>query len=221
MKKTNTLALLGLALAATVGLASCDNGPNGPSYDTYINFATLTGDTGKSCSFEVQKSNADAPVTLTANVELNSTFNIGNRYVIYYSNENAGPFAAGPISLESAFAPLGGVATITEADSISVLTSDRINVMYVNNVSKWLDVQASAYLSNGPKAFGVFVDKATVTEEYPEAYIGFRTDNMGAAQQWIFYGSFDITPIKRLPNAKGINLTYTTNNTKTTQKIDF
>lgn len=208
------------AAAAAIFATSCNN-DDGPSNDEYINFATLENRYTGGCSFVVQQNNNTIPATLFSSVELPSGFTIGKRYVIQYSNENAGPFTSGPITLLNAFEPFSGEAKVVPMDTISPLMSDPINNVYFNNVGKWLDVQSYAYVSYAPKAYGVYIDAATINEEYPEAYLGFKSDSKGDGKQYILYGSFDISPIKQLPNARGFNLTYQYNNIKKTQQFDF
>lgn len=190
-------------------------------YDTYTNFSTLSAMGNGLCSFTVQQSNQTSPVDLTASVNLTSGFKVGGRYVIQYSNENAGPYAAGPITLLRAFEPFGGEASILTRDSISTLIADNINVVYKNRIGKWLDVQAYVFLNYAPQSFGLYVDEATINDEYPDAYIGYRSDSNSMANQYAIYGSFNLTTLMELPNVKGFTLHYQYNNTRQKEKFEL
>lgn len=219
MKHIKLLKILPI-ITALVLLASCNTQNDEPVYDSYLNFATLESLYSGGCSFRVQESNSSSPVILTSTSSLPTNFTVGNRYVIQYSNENAGAYVSGPISLLYALTPFGGDATVATSDSISKLMSDNISVPYIKRIGRWLDVQAFASVSYQPNVFGVFVDEATVKQEYPEAYLGFRTD-FSNGSQYVLYGSFNISPIMGFESAKGFNLHYKFNNIWKTEKIEF
>lgn len=219
--KLKILSLL-TAILLILPLASCNSGNDEPTPQQFILFCTLTAKTADACSFQVQKSSETSPVLLTCAEKLPESFIVGKRYVIQYSNGSEdNPFIPGPITLYYAFEPFSGEVNAVGMTEINELVSQPINVYYAERTNQWLNVRSYAYVSNAPLTYGLYLDEETAENEYPDVYIGYKSDFAGASSLSDLFGSFDLTPVMKLTGVKGFTLHYQNNGVKQTQKYEF
>lgn len=219
MNKIKSLLLLTIAVIS-LSMVSCNDKSDEPQLERYTYFATLESIGNGTCSFSVQENSDSQPVILTATATLNSSFKVGDRYVIQYSNLENNPFVSGPVTLYYIIGVFSGDAVIETMENISPLIADPINVLYAERTGKWLNIEAWVSVAEQPAKFGLFVDESTLGDEYPDVYLGFRTDNPGYSSPKTLYASFDIQSLFDLPNSKGFTLHYRFNNAIQTKKFE-
>ncbi len=208
--------LLCALLAPLAVFTSCnsDDDPK-PQLESFMAFVTLTQNNDNGCIFITQEKDDSEVVTYTCSQKLDEkSFKVGERYLINFSNESGKRFQSGPIVFHG-YLPIASSKSQAKPHTlINEYTSDPVNVSMVERAGTYINVEATAPVAYQLREFAIYVDETTVNNEYPEAYIVLKTDNVGASDK-IFYGSFDLSPVWMLSTCKGVNLHYnTTNGTK-------
>lgn len=198
-------ASLACLLTAAV-LGSCTKFKEEPTNAMMMAFATYEGSTDFGSSFTTSAGNDSPLVTLTSTAVLkDDKYTKGDRYIIGYTNATGERYVSGPITLQMVMPIFNGKAERATAEAIEALTGDPIDVTLLERQGTWLNVEANGPIQAKPQTFGIYYDEATADAEYPDVYIGFRTDNTGGVQRQ-FYGSFSIAELWGKETSKGIRV---------------
>lgn len=216
-----TLLRFALAVVATVGLAACnddDNKNSGPSLDgTFQTFVTFVNSGDNGSVFTTTEPGTNVLTTFTSvkkfSTEGDAGLLPGTRVLIYYKNASGKRYESGAIDLRGVTKIFTGSTPLKTQSEISPLLVDMIDVQTLELSGTYINVVAQAACTT-PAAFDVYFDEATVADEYPEAYVVFKSDSQ--AKQRVIMGSFDASAVVSRTSCKGIRVHYMTNSGRKT-----
>lgn len=205
MKLINSFLAAALLLPI-ITLTSCNDSGNDDPLIIYNAFVTYDGSEGNTATFTTQEKDDSDIITFTATVNA-SGLTKGKRYVISYTTPDGSRFKSGPIELYQVLTPY--------QEPYKEATLDEINNLFNTALSKTVSstpgrtgmyINVPALSEFPPKTFGLYVDKATLSNELPDVYIVFDPDSDKSAPVGTYLGSFDIS--KLFENHAGIRLHY-------------
>lgn len=208
-----------LAIIIGIGASSCNSDSNNGYIpdDLCADFVTFVSSNDKGSVFTFQKSGDSELITLVADVKIDTEqIKPGSRVIIQYlPSGGQKPYESGAINLY-------GISRIfnagIEEETLATIESWGHNALKVYTIArsgKYLDFWAEGAYVNSPSRFGLYVDNATLENEYPELYLVYVSDNdLGRNRQ--IYASFDLAKVWDLDTSKGAKVTYySTNGTET------
>lgn len=200
------------ALSIILATTACNSDKTTYTEESYICFATLTELTDSGCTFTVQENNESPEGTLVANMSLDKNlYKEGDRYVIVYTTGGRPAYSSGNINLLQILSAVTGNIQEVPSEDIAQLTADPINVEYSEQVGKWLNIRALAPYLSTIKNCGLYVDESTLKKQYPDVYLGFKSDNTGSLNYRTVYASFDVTSLFGLSGVHGFTFHYINN----------
>ncbi len=207
--RTLMLALITLFGAATFTSCSDDNdGPDFPS-NTLYDIVTFESSNESGTTFTLQKDGDSPLITYHSSRQLSTDDNVkaGARLLIAYTiPDSRQAYTSGEINLLGYRSVYNGDIIVGESDDYaSFLTQDQ-RITYLTRTGKYINVGAEIYVLNAPKTYQLVVDKATLGEAYPTAYIIFISDTTADGTIHQGYGSWDISAVWDLPTCKGLTL---------------
>ncbi|MGM9859463.1 MAG: hypothetical protein ACI31C_01785 [Muribaculaceae bacterium] len=178
---------------------------------SFLIFATYSEATSAGSVFTAQR-NLDSPlVTYTTSVVLDGEhYKVGNRYIINFTNATNSCYESGPITLLYIVDVCNGSITEASSEEIADVSVDPLEFLMIQREGHYINVQAVAYVNIQPTLFNMYVDRATINNEVPDVYFGFKSDVISSQKQ--LFGSFDIASVWDLPTCKGICIHYKANN---------
>lgn len=204
--------LIGAAALLATACSDDDNNTNNPLDGTFSTFVTYEGSSDEGSSFTVTEPGTTRLSTFTSTktfpTEGENALQPHTRVLIYYKNESNKRYQSGYINLRGIAKIFNGDAPIKPQSDITGLRTDMIDVQEAELSGTYINVVAAANATT-PAVFDVYIDEATVEEEYPRAYVVFRTDSPNARQRML-YGSFDIAEVWNRATCRGIELHYMT-----------
>lgn len=201
MKLINSFLAAALLLPI-ITLTSCNDSGNDDPLIIYNAFVTYDGSEGNTATFTTQEKDDSDIITFTATVNA-SGLTKGKRYVISYTTPDGSRFKSGPIELYQVLTPYQEPYKEASLEMIKGLINTTVSST-PGRTGMYINVPARADFP--PKTFGLFVDKATLSNELPDVYIVFESDNTKPSQVGTYLGSFDIS--KLFENHAGIRLHY-------------
>lgn len=215
MKLINSFLAAALLLPIFT-LTSCNDSGNDDPLIIYNAFVTYDGSDGNTATFTTQEKDDSDLITFTATVNATGLTK-GKRYVISYTTPDGSRFKSGPIELYQVLTPYQEPYKEASLDEINNFFN--FNKPLSKTVSStpgrtgmYINVPALAEFP--PKTFGLYVDKATLSNELPDVYVVFDPDSDKSAPVGTYLGSFDIS--KLFENHAGIRLHYYQNATQKT-----
>ncbi len=210
-KLTTTLGAIFAFLLIGIMSASCNSDSNsgGLPADLCVDFATFTKTSDNGSVFTLRKSADSELVTLTAAVKIDTEkLKPGSRVIIHYlPSGGQQPYQSGPIDLYGISEIQNGTPEKASLSTIEGWPSERLKMMSLTRSGQYLDVWAELSFSSKPERFVLAVDEATLSDEYPQLYIVFTSDNsIGRIRQ--YYASFDLSSVWDLPTCKGVSVNY-------------
>ena len=209
MKLINSFLAAALLLPIFT-LTGCNDSGNDDPLIIYNAFVTYDGSEGNTATFTTQEKDDSDIITFTATVNA-SGLTKGKRYVISYTTPDGSRFKSGPIELYDWGMPYqepyqeASLEMIKGLINTTVTSTPGRTGMYIN---------VPALSEFPPKTFCLFVDKATLSNELPDVYVVFESDNDKPSSARTYLGSFDIS--KLFENHAGIRLHYYQNATQKT-----
>ena len=71
----------------------------------------------------------------------------------------------------------------------------------------WINLQTyCTYYKEKPLKYDIVVDKTTLEDDYPMAYMIYEADNSVNADTKVFYSTFDISSVWNRENVKGLKI---------------
>lgn len=203
MKLINNI-LAAAILLPLFTLASCNNDDPDPLiiYNAFVNYQ---GTDGNTATFTTQEKDDSELITFTTTANV-SSLTKGNRYVISYSTPDGSRFKSGPIELYQVLTPYQEPYKEATIEEIQELNANPVSCS-PGRTGVYINVPAVAEFP--PKTFGLYVDKATMSNELPDVYVIFEADDKKPSQAGTYLGSFDIS--KLFENHAGIRLHYQQN----------
>lgn len=203
MKLINNI-LAAAILLPLFTLASCNNDDPDPLiiYNAFVNYQ---GTEGNTATFTTQEKDDSELITFTTTANV-SSLTKGNRYVISYSTPDGSRFKSGPIELYQVLTPYQEPYKEATIEEIQELNANPVSCS-PGRTGVYINVPAVAEFP--PKTFGLYVDKATMSNELPDVYVIFEADDKKPSQAGTYLGSFDIS--KLFENHAGIRLHYQQN----------
>lgn len=203
MKLINNI-LAAAILLPLFTLASCNNDDPDPLiiYNAFVNYQ---GTDGNTATFTTQEKDDSELITFTTTANV-SSLTKGNRYVISYSTPDGSRFKSGPIELYQVLTPYQEPYKEATIEEIQELNANPVSCS-PGRTGVYINVPAVAEFP--PKTFGLYVDKATMSNELPDVYVIFEADVTKPSQAGTYLGSFDIS--KLFENHAGIRLHYQQN----------
>lgn len=192
-----------LLLSVTACVGNKEDDQPIPKY--YQAFATLTDINGNYCTFAVQSSPDAAPTYFYSTLSQTKDLQKGSRYVLTYTKSDGGEFTPGNITIYAIYGTFDGKVTEAPLSEIKEFT-DYVNIIYYGRTGNYLNLQALSELVSLPTTFALYVDEATINDEYPEVYICFKKENGWAQKDATLFASFDISYLMALNTAKGFKL---------------
>lgn len=226
--KTNLFrALSGIMMVLLLlpAFTSCNSSDDNKDRDTiFAIFVTLASQNGDQLSFTAQEDSDSDIVTYTTTLKLNpGQVTVGKRYVLLFTNGTTDkPFQSGPVDVINIYNIYNGSIAAKTQQEIDAASTAPFSVTNITRTGKYLNLEINAETDAIPRAFTVYVDQATLTNEYPVVYIALDADVKGLNFSTLF-GSFDIAEVWNLRTAKGITVksVLTPNFSKTFDKESF
>lgn len=188
-------------------LTSCNDSGNDDPLIIYNAFVTYEGSDGNTATFTTQEKDDSDIITFTATVNA-SGLTKGKRYVISYTTPDGSRFKSGPIELYQVLTPYQEPYKEATLDEIKELNNNPVNST-PGRTGMYINVPVLSEFP--PKTFGLYVDKATLSNEMPDVYVVFQSDVEKPRPAGTYLGSFDIS--KLFENHAGIRLHYRQDNT--------
>lgn len=204
--KVLSLSLMALATAFT----SCDDEDDEPDVpsDAYIDFVTVASNSDSGSSFTISKAESDEIATLTTTSRIAEGFTVGSRALIQYTAEQS-QYESGKIKLYGINSVINGEVKAGTAATTENWSSDPLTMLSCYRTGKYINISGFANMTSTPRKFEIVADEATLSDDYPTAYVLYLGDN-AMAQQLPLYASIDLSPVWGLETAKGIKLVFHT-----------
>lgn len=200
------LAIVTLGFVSTG--CSDDNTPSYPEEDTFFDIVTLTAANDEGFTVTTQKIDDSPIVTLTAaNKKINlELVKVGERFLLNYVSESGVQYKNGPITA-IAYRPILNAKIIegTKADHDSWMTEGQ-NIVSMWRTGNFINVYALAPYSQKPTKYELVVDKETLDDEIPQAYLIFFSDNRYESSPQAHYATFDISSVWSKPGVRGLRI---------------
>ena len=194
---------------------SCnDNKKNiGPDDNSMIDFVTLTSAEKGGFTVTVCKGD-DAPLaTLTfADQKINTDIvKVGQRFLLSYMTESGLAYQSGPATAYAYRPILNAVLTEgTEASTNHWSTyNQEVNMMW--RTHNFINVMAVCDYVAAPSKYALVVDKATLDQEIPTAYLLYEPDKGVEGKTSAYYATFDISSVWSQDKYKGLRVIYIDN----------
>lgn len=215
MKKiTKLLAMVAVAVFAGSMFSSCLKSNEPTPQDTILStYVTYEGSNTLTMAFSTYQYEGSPKVTYTTGIidAFKKELNPGDRMVLWFTNESSKVYESGNIVIQQAFKPFTDTVEYASKETIMTLTKSRAVPVYRNLEGGYMDITMEAALNQKPMVFNVYVDSATIDNDYPDAYMCYVPDHeMGLTRN--FFGSFDMTRLLGRPNCKGVKLHFGWNN---------
>lgn len=215
--KKHSISFLIILFAVVLGLsvASCNSEDDGAMKlpdNLCADFATFVSTNDQGSVFTLRKSGDSELITLTAAVKVDTEqIKPGSRVIIQYVPSGGQEvYQSGPITLYGITRILNEGIEEESLETIESWGHDFLNVHTIARSGQYLDIWAEAVCGTNPKRFVLVVDEATLSDEYPQLYLIFVTDDdQGRTRQ--VYASFDLSKVWELESCKGATVTYYTN----------
>lgn len=207
MKINKLLALSFAALAmCTTSCLDDDDAPKGD--EAFLAFVTFSNSTAEGSTFTTYAEGDNNFVTLTSNYELDTDdYPLGKRYIISYTNASGIRFQSGAITLYGIYNVLNGSVESAPIEEITSLQTDVYYPTLIERSGTYINIEASAEMSEQPQIFNLYVDEATIDSDIPQVYLCFKTDH-AAGSMLTMYASLDLSSVWTRSTCKGICLHY-------------
>lgn len=214
IKKTLSLLVIIATFFTAVSLTSCNSSKNeggeGWPDDILNDVVTLTGanDQGFSVTF---RKNDDSPlVTLTFSGEgqrVDTTIvHVGQRFLLAYRPNSGVPYQSGPATAY-AYRRIPNIKmTVGTAAENQSWMSEEIRILELWRTGEWVNLNCTAPMVNNYKKLALVVDKTTLDDEMPTAYLLFLSDNSTEAVEQQLVATFDISEIWNDSKYKGLTI---------------
>ncbi|MCM1066151.1 MAG: hypothetical protein NC418_01090 [Muribaculaceae bacterium] len=208
--KTKVFIPLLLAIAAMIGLSSCNSNDDGPQTQIYLDIVTIKSTDATGTVLTLRKLNDSPLVTYTTTQPISGeVVKVGERIIISYTAEN-GRFENGPIKIYAAAPTIGKGGQIpakSAADTGQWLTSS-LNMNDVFRTGEYLNVVFLSYSAPNPKKCELVADEATLADEYPTVHLLYEPGDGQEMNDYAFYMSYNMNDIVKHDGCKGIKLVY-------------
>lgn len=217
--------LIACLAVVTIGLASTgcndDKKPTYPVDDTLFDIVTLTATNDDGFTVTTRKIDDSPLVTLTAaNKKIDQNLvKVGDRFLLNYIPESGIQYKSGPITA-IAYRPILNAKIIegTQAEHNSWITEAQ-DIVSMWRTGDFINVYALAPYSQKPAKYELVVDKATLEDEIPQAYLIFLSDNKYESAPQAHYATFDISSVWNKPGVRGLRISTAGISTPTTTQI--
>lgn len=211
--------------AATLSLASCNSNddPEGGRTVIYSNIVTVESVESTGASFSFQKMDDSPLITLTTTQSVSgdgvNLLKKGMRIVLSYTPASGEQYKSGPITAYQ------WVKTYGEGAQLPVEPASTTSGWYTNAVQQAMIQRTGPYLNAGivsndkPNECRIVVDEATVNDEYPKAYLIYKSSTP-LPTNYVFYVSYSMTDLMEHDNFKGLDVVYEDSFGKHTTRVD-
>lgn len=202
------LAIMFIGLFAT----SCNSKSDGPDIDdkTLYDIATLVSSNDAGTTVTLRKDGDSPLVTLTfPNQKIDTEkIAVGERFLIAYETATGTPYQSGTALLKAYMRIYNSKIIEGTKDSTHSWATMQQDVMSMWRTGSWINVQAlCTYSGERPNMYDLVVDKNTLGNEYPEAYLLYEANTSPSANTQVFYATFNISSVWSLSNVKGLRVT--------------
>ncbi len=202
------LAIMFAGIFAT----SCNSKNSGPQIedDTLFDIATLVATNDNGTTVTLRKDGDSPLATLTfANVKIDTDkVAVGQRFWIAYRTATGIPYQSGPAQLIAYMAIYNSTIIEGTKESTQSWATMQQDVLSMWRTGNWINVQAlCTYSADRPNKYDLVVDKTTLGNDYPEAYLLYEANTAPGANTQQFFASFNISSVWSLQNVKGLRIT--------------
>lgn len=200
-----------MLVAMAVGMSSCNSNSDGPEQTNYFSdFVTFESVTAQGSVFTYRQQDDSELITLLCPSPLNTEeFKLKSRLIITYSTQSNEHGISEAITLLGASNIFGGGAAPVElaADKTDDYASNTITYQGISRTGNYLNIVFSApYNGKNDAKVNLYVDPETVDNEYPELHIVFGPHSSYYDTMYMFYGSWDISPLWDRTTCKGLKV---------------
>ncbi len=211
--------------AAALSMASCDsnNDPEGGGTVIYSNIVTVESVESTGAAFTFQKENDSPLITLTTTQSVSgdgaNLLKKGMRIVLSYTPVSGEQYKSGPITAYQWVKTYGG------GDQLPVVPESSTPGWYTNAVQQVMIQRTGPYLNAGivsndnPNECRIVVDEATVNDEYPKAYLIYKSSTP-LPTNYLFYVSYSMTDLMERSTFQGLDVTYDDSYGRHTTRVD-
>ncbi len=212
--------------SAALSMASCDsnNDPEGGGTVIYSNIVTVESVESTGAAFTFQKENDSPLITLTTTQSVSgdgvNLLKKGMRIVLSYTPVSGEQYKSGPITAYQWVKTYGG------GDQLPVVSASSTSGWYTNAVQQVMIQRTGPYLNAGivsndtPEECRIVVDEATVNDEYPKAYLIYKSRNSPQPVNYVFYVSYSMTDMMERSTFQGLDVTYEDSYGRHTVRVD-
>lgn len=207
--KTSILYLL-TALLCTGLMTSCKSNDDGVDWSNVLyDICTLTSSNPSGSTVTLRKDGDSPLVTLTfANQQVDTErVAVGERFLIAYIPESGTAYESGPALMYGYMPIYNGVITEGTKDSTDSWATMMQSLQAMWRTGEWINIQTICTYSNDrPARYELVVDKSTLSDDYPRAYLLYEADDDAKANTKEFYASFNIADVWELDHIKGLSV---------------
>lgn len=203
---TSCFAAFAICLMTT---ACNEDKPSYPVEETMFDIVTLTSVSDNGFTVTTQKIDDSPLVTLNiTNTKIDtSAVKLKERFLLGYVPESGVQYLSGPVTAV-AYRPILNAKIIegtkNEYNSWATEAQDIVSMWRTGN---FINVSALAAYSQIPAKYELVVDKETLENEVPQAYIIFNSDNVYESAPREYYASFDISSLWAKESVRGLRVT--------------
>lgn len=212
--------------AATLSLASCNSNdvPEGGGTVIYTNIVTVESVESTGAAFTFQKENDSPLITLTTTQSVGgdgaNLLKKGMRIVLAYTPASGEQYKSGPITAYQWVSAIGEGAQlpVVSASSTSGWSTNAVQQVMIQRTGPYLN--AGIVSNDNPNECRIVVDETTVNDEYPKAYLIYKSSSGPMSRIFYYYVSYSMTDLMERSTFKGLEVTYEDSKGKQTTRVD-
>lgn len=200
-----------LVCATALGFSACgdNDGPDGPTGNSFLDIVTVASSDPAGCTFTFRSLNDSPEITRTTTQFFQDvTIKAGTRILLNYIPESGKQFESGPVRVIGFTRCLGPTVTTAKSSNPTEWSSSPVHLASMWRAGQWLNMQLVLKMTNSPRRFGLVLDPATADSSEPELHIVFTPDIGSTAMNQAAYASFDIAEIWNKPGVEAIRVFY-------------
>jgi hypothetical protein len=208
--KHNTLAALA-SVALMASLAACSAGDDEQLTvtPTLYDIAEVTELTDEHTVFTVYQPDADEPATLTAAGRIfsdDSEVEVGNSVFMAYTPAAGKAYVNSDITVQAWARTMNLALLQSSVDALTGWDKDPVWINSLWRAGNKIIVRAMLTYDTEPRTFALVLDKETLRDEYPEAYlVHYRsTDTDNFRRQ--YYAAFDVANLWTYATCRGLRI---------------
>lgn len=215
MTKIKSLLLGLVAIATLASTTSCnsDNGGKTPVDNTFYDIVTVTAITDGGFVAQFREIDDSPLITLTFTQSLNPNLvKVGQRILLNYWPESGKAYTSGPATSYGYRNILNSTITEGTAQTEDAWSTEAISIVSLWRTGEFINVNSLAPYKVAPRKFDLVLDKSTLDDEIPTAYLLVKSDLATEAQLQQYIATFNISSIWNDAKYKGLRVVTATIN---------